>query len=140
MSSPSAENKQIVRDFLEVFSSGDAAAIVARLHPDATWWVSGRMAGLSDTYTRAQLGVLLQGVTTLYKHGALKITPTSLIGEGSHVAVEAESYAELNNGRVYNNFYHFLFEIAEGKILRVKEYMDTQHAFDTFLKPQEAPQ
>jgi ketosteroid isomerase-like protein len=130
-----ADNKQIVREFLEVFSTGDVAGIVARLHPDATWWVSGTMPGLSATYTRAQMGELLQGVTTVYKQGALKITPTSLVAEGSHVAVEAESYAELNNGRVYNNFYHFLFEIADEKIVRVKEYMDTQHAFDTFLKP-----
>lgn len=130
-----ADNKQIVREFLEVFSSGDVAGILERLHPDATWWVSGTMAGLSDTYTRQQLGVLLQGVTAVYKKGALLITPTSLVGEGNRVAVEAESFAELNNGRVYNNFYHFLFKIADGKILRVKEYMDTQHAFDTFLKP-----
>ncbi|MES2261721.1 MAG: nuclear transport factor 2 family protein [Pseudomonadota bacterium] len=134
-STPIAENKEIVREFLSVFSRGDVAGIVERLHPDATWWVSGTMPGLSDTYSRQQMGELLKGVTTVYKLGALRITPLSMIAEGSMVAVEAESYAELNNGRVYNNFYHFLFEIADGKILRVKEYMDTQHAYDTFLKP-----
>jgi ketosteroid isomerase-like protein len=129
-----AENKQIVSEFLEVFSRGDVDGVVDRLHPDAGWWVSGTMAGLSATYTRQQMDVLLRGVTALYKKGALQITPTSLLAEGNRVAVEAESFAELNNGRVYNNLYHFLFEIADGKILRVKEYMDTQHAFDTFLK------
>jgi hypothetical protein len=137
MSTPnlsSAINKKLVQDFLEVFSRGDVAGIVARLHPDATWWVSGTMNGLSGTYTRQQMAELLKGVTALYKQGALRITPSSMLAEDNAVAVEAESYAELNNGRVYNNRYHFLFEVADGKILKVKEYMDTQHAFDTFLK------
>ncbi|SFV02680.1 nuclear transport factor 2 family protein [Pseudoduganella namucuonensis] len=134
--SPAADNKDVVRHFLEVFSSGDVAGIVGLLHPDATWWVSGRIAGLSATYTRRELGELLKGVTAIYKQGALKITPLSMIAEGARVAAEAESYAELQNGRVYNNFYHFVFEIADGKIWRVKEYMDTQHAYDTFIKPE----
>ena len=126
-------NKALVTDFLAVFSQGDVPGIAERLHADATWWVSGRMEGLSGTYTKEQMVKLLEGVTQIYKQGALRITPTSMIAENNRVAVEAESYAELNNGRVYNNIYHFLFEIADGKILRVREYMDTQHAYATFL-------
>lgn len=131
----SAANKEIIREFLEVFSRGDVSGVVDRLHDDATWWVSGTMQGLSDTYTKKQMGELLKGVTTVYKQGALQIKPLTMIAEDNFVATEAESYAELNNGRVYRNLYHFLFEIADGKVLRVKEYMDTQHAYDTFLKP-----
>jgi len=128
-------NKSIVRDFLTVFSSGDVPGIIDRLHDEGTWWVSGRMEGLSGTYTKDQMRTLLDGITGVYKGGALRITPSHMIAEGQLVAVEAESYAELQNGRVYNNFYHFLFEIADGKIKRVKEYMDTQHAYETFLVP-----
>ena len=46
---------------------------------------------------------------------------------------EAASYAELTDGRVYSNRYHFLFQLAGGKVLHVKEYMDTHHAFEIFL-------
>jgi hypothetical protein len=118
---------------MEVFSTGDVEGILACLHEDATYWVSGSIPGMSDTYDKQRLGGLLGGVTTVYKGGALRISPTSMIGEGDKVAVEAESFAELLNGRVYKNQYHFLFEVADGKILRVKEYMDTQHAYDTFV-------
>lgn len=131
----SAANKEIIREFLEVFSRGDVSGVVDRLHDNATWWVSGTMQGLSGTYTKKQMGELLKGVTTVYKQGALQIKPLKMIAEDNFVAAEAESCAELNNGRVYSNLYHFFFEIADGKILRVKEYMDTQHAYDTFLKP-----
>jgi ketosteroid isomerase-like protein len=128
-------NKALVADFLRVFSKGDVAGVVERLHPDGSWWVSGTIEGMSGTYTRAQLETLLQGVKTVYKQGALAITPTAMIAEGNRVAVEAESFAELLNGRVYRNLYHFLFEIDDNKIKRVKEYMDTEHAYATFVAP-----
>ena len=40
---------------------------------------------------------------------------------------------QLNNGKVYNNLYHFVFEIEDGTIKSIKEYMDTQHVQDTFV-------
>lgn len=126
------DNKLIAARFAEVFSTGDVDGILELLHPDAVYWVSGQIEGMSGEYTRQQLGELLRGVTPLYTTGALQITPQSVIAEGDRVAVEAESYGELTNGRVYRNRYHFLFEIRDGKILHVKEYMDTKHAYDTF--------
>lgn len=128
-------NKAIVKSFLAVFSTGNVAGILDGLEDDATWWVSGRLQGLSGTYTKADLGPLLKGATALYTTGALRITPLEMIAEGNRVAVEAESYAELTDGRVYNNLYHFVFEIRNGRIARVKEYMDTDHANATFLLP-----
>jgi hypothetical protein len=65
----------------------------------------------------------------------MQFEPKAMVAEGSYVAVEATSYAELNNGRIYNNQHHLLFEIRNGKVLRVKEYMDTQHAHVTFFAP-----
>ena len=52
-----------------------------------------------------------------------------------HTSVETESYAELNNGRIYNNLYHFLFVVKDGKIHRVKEFLDTDHTAAIFLAP-----
>jgi uncharacterized protein len=47
--------------------------------------------------------------------------------------VETESYAKLKNGRVYNNLYHFLFIVRDGKIHQVKEYLDTVHTHEVFF-------
>src|SRR6266702_1003612 len=127
-----AANKALVADFMATFSRGDVEGVLERMAEGATWWVSGTLEGMSGTYGRAEFGRLLGGVKTVYKAGALQLTPTSMIAEGPFVAVEAESYAQLHNGRVYSNRYHLLLEIRDGKVLRVKEYMDTQHAFATF--------
>lgn len=127
--------KTVVADFLSTFSTGQVDAILAGLADGATWQVSGGVPGLSGTYAKEELGALLRGAVALYREGALRITPTGMIAEGNKVAAEAESFATLTNGRVYNNRYHFLFEVAGDKVLRVTEYMDTMHAWDTFFKP-----
>jgi len=48
--------------------------------------------------------------------------------EGERVALEAESFAKMKNGKTYQNRYHFLCEVRGGKIQTVREYLDTMHA------------
>jgi hypothetical protein len=83
------------------------------------------------------LAPLLEAAAKLYTNRALRIVPLSMIAEGDRVAVEAESFAELTNGKVYNNRYHFFFELADGKVTKVREYMDTAHAREIFLDSEE---
>jgi hypothetical protein len=52
-------------------------------------------------------------------------------------AIELESYGELRNGRVYNNEYHTLLTIRDGKIREVREYLDTQHVLATWFRREE---
>jgi ketosteroid isomerase-like protein len=131
MSTPE-QNIEAANNFAKVFSTGDVAQILDTLHPDGTYWVSGGIEGMSGTYDKKGLGELLNGVTSVYENGALEVTPTAAVAQGDKVAVEATSYAKLKNGKVYQNAYHFLFEFRDGKILSVKEYMDTKHAYDIF--------
>ena len=84
-------NKAIAKTFLEVFSTGKVPRIAEQLHDEARWWVSGKVPGISDTYSKVQMLALLEQVTAVYKKGALQITPSSMIAEGNQVAVEAES-------------------------------------------------
>ena len=126
-------NKALVACFFETFSSGDVPAIIAAMADDCTWWVSGKLEGMSGTYTAAGLAPLLVGANAGYKAGALRITPKAMIAEGNKVAVEATGFAEMLDGRVYDCQYHFLITIRSGKIGDVREYMDTQHAKDIFF-------
>ena len=56
-----------------------------------------------------------------------------MIAEGERVAVEATGFVELTDGRTYSPQYHFLVTVRDGKVFEVREYMDTQHAKDTFF-------
>ena len=119
-------------DFVSAFSRGDIDGVLDRMSDDATWWVAGRIEGMSGTNTKPQLGVLLRQCKPLYRAGALTITPSSMIAEGDRIAVEADSYAELASGGVYANQYHFLITFRDGLVQGVREYSDTHHMAETF--------
>ena len=48
------------------------------------------------------------------------------IADGDYVAVEAQGQNTTKGGVAYNNKYCFVFRVANGKLLEVTEYMDTQ--------------
>jgi ketosteroid isomerase-like protein len=131
--STAEQNKATVEDFLRVFSTGDVDGILERMHDDATWWISGSLEGMAGTKSKAEMGALLGGVTTVYKEGALRLTPMSIIAEGDTVVVEARGHAELTNGRVYEPQSAFVFQVVDGRMKSVREYIDTAHAHATFM-------
>jgi uncharacterized protein len=129
-----AANKEIALSFFDNVSGGKVEAALALLADSATWWVAGKpdkfvQAGIK---TKAQLAELLNGLAAAMPKG-LHVTPTGLTAEGDRVAVEAESYGETASGRIYNNQYHFLFEVRGGKIQAVREYLDTMHAKEVLV-------
>lgn len=127
-----SDPKTVVRDFLATFSRADVDGLLTMMTEDATWWVSGEIDGMSGTYTKQEFGPLMAGAAALYQESALRITPTSMIAEGPRVAVEAQGFATMGDGRIYRNRYHFLFEVEGGRVRQVKEYMDTMHAKSIF--------
>lgn len=126
--------KQVVLSFLEYFSAGKPDAALALMADTATWWVAGKpdMFALAGTKTKAQFAELLQGIGAAMPKG-LRVTPKGLTAEGDRVAIEAESYGETARGKIYHNQYHLLFEVRDGKIQAVREYLDTMHAKEVLV-------
>lgn len=122
------DNKKVVMGFFEAMNSGNAGAAMGALADSATWWVAGNFA-LSGTKTKAQFAELAGGLASKID-GGMRLTPLGVTAEGDRVAVEAESHAKMKNGKTYQNQYHFLFQVRDGKIQAVKEYLDTIHAND----------
>jgi ketosteroid isomerase-like protein len=102
---------------------------------DATWWVSGKpeLLRAAGVHGKEQIAQIFHAMMGQLKNG-LKMTVKSLIAEGDRVALEVESYGELQNGRIYNNEYHTLMTVRDGKISEVREYLDTQHVFATWFQ------
>jgi hypothetical protein len=121
-------NKKIAADFFENLSAGNGPAILNALADSATWWVAGNFA-LSGTKTKQQFAELMGGLGSKI-NGPLTLKVTGVTAEGDRVAVEAESHANMKSGKTYQNKYHFLLTIQDGKIQAVKEYLDTAHADD----------
>lgn len=127
-------NKNLVLNFFENFSAGKVNAALALMADSATWWIAGKPEQfvLAGTKTKAEFAELLNGIGAAMPKG-LRVTPKGLTAEGDRVAAEAESYGETATGKIYNNLYHFLFDVRDGKIQAVREYLDTMHAKEVLV-------
>ena len=130
------QNRELVRRFFDCFSTNDVATALSFLSDDATWWIAGRPEQLpaAGSYSKEKIARLFQTMAGQLP-GGLKMTIKDLIAEGDRVALEVESLGQLQNGRVYNQQYHFLITIRDEKIYAVREYLDTQHVFSIWFQP-----
>ena len=130
------ENKAVAFRFFERFTAGDIEGALDTMTDDATWWIPGKKerspsAGL---YPKDKIGRLFHRMLNALESG-LKMTVISCIAEGDHVALEVVSAGDLKIGRLYRQEYHMLLKFRGGKIMSVREYLDTQHANDVWAAP-----
>ncbi|GAA4887036.1 nuclear transport factor 2 family protein [Ferrimonas pelagia] len=130
-------NKQIVTAFFAHFSAADRPAALALLDDKATWQAMGTEGELPihGVMDKAAIGELIAMVAATFP-AKMALTPKGFTAEGDRVALEMESYGVKANGMVYNNPYHFLVTLADGKITALREYMDTLHVKQVFLDDQ----
>jgi len=117
-------NKQFARDFFAAISRGDTAAIVAAYTEDGGCETMGNTL-ISGFFDKAQISAAAGSVLGAFPQG-IEFTIKHLTAEDDRVAVEAESHGIHVSGKVYHNYYHFLMLMRAGKLVRLKEYMDTE--------------
>jgi ketosteroid isomerase-like protein len=137
VSNNSEANKAIVTQFFDALNRGDVDFIVNTYAADGCVQTMGNTL-ISGIFSRDQIAATAGGIFDVFPQG-LKFTANSMIGEGDKVAVEATSEGQHISGQIYTNEYHFLFEFQDGKLLRLKEYMDTERVTDVLCGGQRPP-
>ncbi len=132
------ENKRRVEAFFDAMNAADSQRIAAAYAEDGTCWTSGNTL-ISGTMTKPQIVAGASAVLDVFPEG-LAFTVHAMTAEGERVAVEAESNGQHVSGKWYRNLYHFLFEFRNGKLLRLKEYMDTEQITDVLCGGERPPQ
>jgi ketosteroid isomerase-like protein len=127
-------NKRTACELFARFSESDIAGVLALMSDDCTWLIPGkpermRTAGL---YRKERIARLFHRMLEGLESG-LRMTVKSAIAEDDKVALEVESEGDLKNGRRYRQQYHFAMQFRDGKICAVREYLDTQHAYEVWL-------
>ncbi|MEZ7951636.1 MAG: nuclear transport factor 2 family protein [Halioglobus sp.] len=128
MHNNSDSNKIIVTHFFDALNRGDVAFIVDAYAADGCVQTMGNTL-ISGVFSREQVAASAGGIFDVFPNG-LTFTILNMVGEGDKVAVEATSVGEHISGQTYSNEYHFLFEFQSGKLIRLKEYMDTERVTD----------
>lgn len=130
--SESERNKEIVRRYFDILSRNDIPAMLELYADDMKLRVPGETL-ISGTFGKEQLGKFAASVLDTFPQG-LKFVVHGMTAEGDRVAVEAESIGVHKSGRPYNNLYHFLIRLRDGKIIESREYLDTQLVTDVICE------
>jgi len=131
------DNKRSAVELFARFSASDIPGVLALMTDDVTWRVPGKpeLSPVAGIYNKDRLKRLFGRMLAQLDKGGLQMTVLGLLAEGNDVAVEVESQGDLRNGRKYRQQYHFLITFRDGKIASVREYLDTHHAFDVWIRP-----
>ncbi len=121
-------NKKLVEEFFQLFSDAKVEQAFTMVSDDVSWWVPGTLP-FSGTKTKAQYLRVVALIQSGFP-GGLRLTLKGMIADGDKVAAEVESLGVHVNGKTYQNKYHFIFVVKDGKFSEVKEYMDTLHLKD----------
>lgn len=118
-------NKALVKEFVAEMQNSNVEKLKTMITDDFSWWIIGKpeylvTAGEHDTEYFLNF---FKG-TELFPEGP-EFKVISMIAEDNKVSAEATFNAKTVMGTYYENTYHFLFIIENGKIKRMKEYMDT---------------
>ncbi len=119
-------NRQLVLETLEAFSAGDLTTVMRNLADDVTWTFFGthRFAGSFHGKDELSKG-LFEVVGSVLKAGIV-VQVNAVTAEGDRVIVEAKGHAESHAGLAYNNDYCLVFELADGRIRHVRQYLDSE--------------
>ena len=125
-------NIELVKRYFESVRTHAADKAAPLLSDDFVQYVPSPDAMFSTPKGKAETLAQMGAVAGLLE--GFEFTIRGITAQDNRVAVEAESRAvHKPSGKTYNNFYHFLFEVADGRIKVMKEYCDTRHAAEVFF-------
>jgi uncharacterized protein len=122
-------NKAMVTKTWQAFVKGDIKTAFANMSDEVSWLIPGNLSVSGLKKGKAAVLEFARSAAKLFPAG-LTTEIRRVYGDGDVVVVELSNTGKLANGRDYANEYCFVFEIEDGKIRRVREYVDTQKAND----------
>ena len=123
-------NKKLVEEFFNLLSIGSEKYLDFYTEESVIWTAGENAIGGSRNKDEV-IGFAANILDSFPKGINFKIM--NLVAENEYVAVEVEGTAIHISGKPYNNKYHFLIRIKNGKIIELKEYMDTELAAKVLL-------
>jgi uncharacterized protein len=118
--------RTLIDTYMNALRTGDLPTLHATFAPGATWWLPGALP-VSRTWHGADaiLNEFLPTVMARLRPGSIEFTTNSITTTDDAAVVEWTVEATRLDGNPYKNDYIAIFEIADGHITAVREYMDT---------------
>lgn len=120
-------NEEIVRAFVDALDRKDVESLANQIAPDVSYTLMGYELPELDGLDRDALLQSLPDMMAMFEDDSPRVKITNMISQGDWVVVESEGSGSFRNGTPYKNRYGVFFEVVDGKIRTIREYMDTQH-------------
>jgi ketosteroid isomerase-like protein len=119
------DNKRIIQEAFDGLSRADARAFLDAMADDFTWIIEGQ-SKWSRRY-EGKAAVQNELIPPLFANFATdyRNLPEEIIAEGDRVVVLARGEVQTVRGEDYNNSYCFVIRMQGGKMVELREYMDT---------------
>lgn len=132
---PAKRNKQVIAEAFEAMAQADPSLFVGAMADDLVWIIEGQSAW--SRRFEGKTAIERELVTPLF---ALFATPyrnfaDQIIAEDDTVVVRARGEVRTKTGRDYNNSYCFVIRMRDGRMVEVREYMDTALAEAALGRP-----
>jgi ketosteroid isomerase-like protein len=134
MGQSSAQSEDVVLRFFERLNAEDLEAVRALLTDDAAWLPQARDMPGAGEYRGRNVIVddFLKPIRGLFATGSPSNRIVSMASNGSLVLVETHGTGHLQDGRPYDNRYAWAFELRDGKIAVIREYLDSHYIVRLF--------
>jgi ketosteroid isomerase-like protein len=116
------QNKQVVRSWFDAVNRGDEDFILGLTTDDFQFKAMARQPEwMLYNWNRDEF-VKVPSTMSKLMTSPIRLSIVDMTAEGDRVAVEAETDSQMLNGKRYNNGYHFVFKLRDGKFYEVREY------------------
>ena len=120
-----AKNIQTVKDFFAAIGHGDREALLALVAEDIEWIIPGEDWPLAGTrHGHAGLADLLE---TASKSMETSTEPREFVAQGDRVLVVGVATGKIKaTNRTFKDDWVFAITVRNGKVTKIREYIDTQ--------------
>ena len=134
MGQSNTQSETVVQKFFELLNAEDLEGVRALLTEDAAWIPQARdMPGAGEYRGRDVIvDQFLKPIRGLFAKGSPSNRILSMASNGALVLVETHGTGHLNDGRPYDNRYAWAFEVREGKVAMIREYLDSYYIVRLF--------
>ena len=124
-----ATNKEVVTRYLDFLNAGHYDDAVSLFSEDCIWNIPASIPG-GGKKSKAEFCQVLKDIMGLFvSQPQYHIVSTT--SEDNRISVELWAEGDVKNGSRYENAYNILFEVDNGQITQVREYVDTYYAVKT---------
>jgi uncharacterized protein len=130
-----ATGREVLEHAFRETAKGNGRPFVEMLADDVEWSIMGSTEW-SGTY-RGKTSVIADLLRPLAEQfdSPNAVEATRFIAEGNLVAVEGRNLSVTRRGPAYSNRYCWIFEMRDGKAVRITEYCDTALIDSVLVRP-----